>query len=191
MEGAYLGSPLVAEDGDRAAPGDSADVVPALAAHEAADSRLPLRHDLVQRPRPAVRLRRRPRGVLAELEEVGCFEPAGDGRNNGGHARRRFEARRSLHAVRGRRLLFFFLLGLFLALLALLFLFLGLKFSPLVAVHGLAHLWKGLIRGGANSHLGLTSASVFLGRTPNTSPYRGRLYSSSGGLPQPPGWNPH
>lgn len=36
-----------------------------------------------------------------------------------------------------------------------------------------------------------TSESVFFGRTPNTSPYKGRLYSSRGGLPQPPGWKPH
>ncbi len=38
---------------------------------------------------------------------------------------------------------------------------------------------------------GHTAVSFVFGKTPNTSPYNGRLYSSSGGFPHPPGWKPH
>ena len=140
MEGAYLCSPLVAEDGDRAAPGDSADVVPALAAHEAADSRLSFGHDLVQGPRSAVHLRLCPCCVLAELQEVGRLEPTRHRRYHTGHAGRGLEAGGSLHAFHESRLLLVFLLGLFFALALLFLLLFGLELTPGIAVHRLTHL---------------------------------------------------
>jgi hypothetical protein len=66
--------------------------------------------------------------------------------------------------------------------------FFRLQLSPEVLINRLPHLSQKMLRQGKWVNIvELTFWSLALGNTPKTSPYNGRLYSSRGGLPQPPG----